>query len=255
MRWRLPVIFFLLGLALAPCVAAQPVGLVATLEGDVQVRRAGDEAYSRASLRMEVRLGDRLRTGANGKVRVLFHDESELVLGTDSEIEVTEYLYRHETKERKSLLDLVRGKIRFQVTRFFLERKPDYYLQTPTAVVGVRGTEGVLKVVNPTLAYCLTGNLVVQNPSTGEIRDLEAMMKALVERGLPMGVEAIDPSELAGLEAEFQFGSNKAGEGGPPLPRLQDPSQQKLQELIPRPTPSVPVPERPQPHFHRDTFR
>ena len=79
-------------------------------------------------------------------------------------------------------------------------------------MIGVRGTEGVLRVQNPTLAYCLSGILSVKNPSTGEALELELMRKALVTKDRPIVVETITPAEVKELMGEFEMGSRSTGQ-------------------------------------------
>jgi|GEM_PF-5110018 hypothetical protein len=231
-------------------VRAGSVGVIAALEGEVWVSVQGRVAPAR--LYQELFQGDRVGTGERGKAKILFIDDSMADLGTMSELEITDYHYRPDVKERRSLLWLSQGRLRFLVTKFFVERKADFRLQTPSAVVGVRGTEGILHVQNPTMVFCLSGLLEVLNPSTGESVDLGPLTKALVERDRPMTVESIDPKEVPGLRIEFQISGRPSGTGpaGPPVEptgRTIGPSQDMIQEITPRePGP----PERPPEHHH-----
>jgi hypothetical protein len=198
------------------------VGFVAALEGDVLIRHDWEAEYRPAEIRNPVHEGDRLGTGDDGKAKIHFEDETVLVLGKNSELMVARYEYRKGDADRKALLALLRGKVWFEVTKFFRQRKVDFQLETSSAMVGVRGTEGILRTQSPTWAYCLTGMLLVENPSTGESLDLGPMRKAWVERGRPMVVAPITPGEARELRGEFEMSPSPsrgaAGAGGPDDP-------------------------------------
>ena len=231
---------------------ARPVGVIAALEGEVWVLHPPRRQFTPASLYQELFQKDLVRTGETGKAKILFHDDSMVDLATRSEVEITDYYYSPEAKERRALLGLSRGRLRFLVTKFFVERKSGFRLQTPSAVVGVRGSEGILHVQNPTTVFCLSGLLEVLNPSTGEVRELGPLFKALVERGMAMVIEPIDPRDIQGLRDEFQISGRSPGRspGGQSLEvpqRGYGPSQDRIQEITPRePKPS----ERPWEHHH-----
>jgi hypothetical protein len=187
------------------------VGRLAAVEGDVWILHEGEAEYREALLGDEIFEADRLSTGKDGKARILFRDDSMVALGTNSELAVAQFAYIKGKTGREALVDLLRGKIRFQVTRFFTEGKVDFRLRSASAVVGVRGTEGVLRVQNPTLAYCLSGILLVENPSTGEALDLGPMRKALVAKDRPIVVEAVSAAEADALLREFELRSSSKG--------------------------------------------
>ncbi len=222
------------------------------MEGEVWVLHRPEGRFVPARLYQELFQGDLLRTGETGKAKILFHDDSMVDLGKGSELEITEYYFSQEARERRSLLGLSQGRLRFLVTKFFVERKSDFRLQTPSAVVGVRGTEGILHVQNPTTVFCLSGLLEVLNPSTGEVREIGPLFKAMVERGMAMVIEPIDPREVQGLRNEFHISgpSPGRGQGGKSLvvpERGYGPSQDRIQEITPRdPKPM----ERPWEHHH-----
>jgi len=187
------------------------VGRLAAVEGDVWILHEWETEYREALLNDEIFEADRLSTGKDGKARILFQDDSMVALGTNSELAVAQFEHTKEKTGREALVDLLRGKIRFQVVRFFTEGKVDFRIRSASAVVGVRGTEGVLRVQNPTLAYCLSGILLVENPSTGEALDLGPMRKALVEKDRPIVVDTISPAEADALMREFEMRSSPEG--------------------------------------------
>lgn len=118
----------------APAWAAE-VGLVGGLSGDVVLWRAG-KAY-RLNRGNAVQATDELETRADGKVRVLFKDDSVLTIGPRSRVKLTAYEIAGD--KRSFALDVVKGRFKIAVAKGFLGAT-DGKIHTPTAVAGVRGT-------------------------------------------------------------------------------------------------------------------
>src|SRR5947207_3072875 len=129
------------GLALAVVVllpslaSAQVIGRFASVQGDVSVERGGAVP---AAVGMELALGERVRTGGDGRAKILFEDGTVLNLGEETRLKLTKFLYSP-TGDRVGVLELLRGAIRTWVTRL-RSTKSRFEIQTPTAVAGVRGT-------------------------------------------------------------------------------------------------------------------
>lgn len=123
--------------AVAAAAAADRAGRVDGVEGTADVLHAG--AGERASLAAgdAVLLGDRLRTGADGKVRIVLRDESVITLGSGSELTITEQLL---APAPASAFQLLKGTIRALVGDRYSAPGARFEVETPTAVAGVRGT-------------------------------------------------------------------------------------------------------------------
>lgn len=138
-------IFVFFGIAAAPAIAlaADQAGTAAAVSGRTEVGRggqwrplwSGDPVY----------VGDQLRTGADGRIQVKFVDLTVINVSSNSRLEITEYLYQKES-ERKSLLRLLRGKLRAVVSKYSGAGRNEFRFFTPTAVAGVRGTDLVLDI-------------------------------------------------------------------------------------------------------------
>jgi hypothetical protein len=89
-------------------------------------------------------VGDTLRTGHLGRLRVVFQDESVTVLSDNSQMVVAEHLFAPESGTVTSVLNLVQGKLRALASQHYQRSGASYQIQTPTAVAGVRGTEFIV---------------------------------------------------------------------------------------------------------------
>jgi hypothetical protein len=135
-------------LAVAGTAWADDVGQVKTAKGSVHVERDGKRLP--ASVGMPIRQSDALVTGADGSVGVTFSDNSLLSTGPNSVLVVDRYSFdstthagRFDASLKKGTLAVVSGKM--------VKHSPDAMkVRTPAAIMGVRGTEFVVQVEEPT---------------------------------------------------------------------------------------------------------
>ncbi len=142
--WRrlLSVLACLAALAMAQMARAEDVGTVAGVEGTAEIGRGG--AFAPATEGDTVALGDEIRTGRPGRVRLLFRDESTVVVSDDSQLTVDENVFNPDQGEVKSLLGLVQGKVSAAVGEYYHRPGTSFEVKTATAVAGVRGTEFII---------------------------------------------------------------------------------------------------------------
>lgn len=134
---------FLLFVAASLMSAAAWAGVVGTithLGGVLRVTHA-DGTTKLLSVKSEVLEGDTLKTEANTFTRIKFMDGGEVVLRPETVFKVTAYSYEPDAAAKDGVvLDLVKGGLR-SVTGLMGKRNPDKFkLGTPTATIGVRGT-------------------------------------------------------------------------------------------------------------------
>lgn len=135
---RTPLVVLLsLVLALPGTVLAQAVGNIATVSGQAEVGRSGN--FTAATAGMSVQLGDELRT-KDGRMRVVFQDDSVLNLAENTTLTVDDQVFQPEQGTFKSLMKVIRGKVRATVGSVYQKPGAEYEIETPTAVAGVRGT-------------------------------------------------------------------------------------------------------------------
>jgi hypothetical protein len=127
---------------LAAAAHAQEAGVVATLDGSAEIGREG--GWSPAVIGSAVRVGDTIRTGKPGRVRITFRDDSVVNVGDDSQLTIDEHIFNPTAKEVRSVLDLLNGKVRAIVSEHYKEPQATYEIRTATAVSGVRGTDFVM---------------------------------------------------------------------------------------------------------------
>ena len=126
---------------------ADDVGQVKVTKGVVHVERDG--ARMPAVVGMPIRQSDRLVTGADGTVGVTFADNSLLSVGPNSALAVDRFSFNASTHEGQFDASLQRGTLAV-VSGKMVKQSPDAMrIRTPASILGVRGTEFVVKVADP----------------------------------------------------------------------------------------------------------
>lgn len=118
---------------------AEAIGSIVTLEGQVEIVRAGISSAARISDPVELK--DEVRTARPGRARLVFRDDSVLNIADDSHIVLDEQIFDPAAGTFGTAMRLLRGKVRTLVSEYYQEPRARFEVQTPTSVSGVRGTE------------------------------------------------------------------------------------------------------------------
>ena len=144
----LPVVAVALVLVLVPfgaiAGASSPIGLVKVTEGMATVQR-GDEMLP-ARLGLALQEGDVLRTGADGRMGVVLRDDTRLSLGPESEIRIDRFLFAPAKGHLALVVKMARGVMAFVSGNIAKLSHDAVRVETPVAIVGVRGTQFLVKV-------------------------------------------------------------------------------------------------------------
>lgn len=136
-----------LALAVAAPAKANDVGEIKVAKGTVHVERGGKRLP--ASAGMPIRQSDTLVTGADGSAGVTFSDNSMLSAGPNSVLVVDHYTFDSTTHAGKFDASLQRGSLAV-ISGKMVKQSPDAMrIRTPSSVLGVRGTEFIVKVADP----------------------------------------------------------------------------------------------------------
>jgi hypothetical protein len=102
---------------------------------------------------------DTLITEKDSKARAEFNDGSIIALGSYTKIVLDKSVYDPAKSTRDSLAKLLFGKARFIVTKLVNFRNSQFKVNTPTAVLGVRGSDFAVSVTygSPLITTLMTG--------------------------------------------------------------------------------------------------
>jgi hypothetical protein len=143
----LPQIVLVVCAALAasagPAHAAE-IGQIKNTAGQVFLLRNNNQQPAKPGDLIEQ--ADVIVTGSNGSVGVTLIDSTRLSAGPNSRIELKQFRFNPTTQEGESLTAVQRGTLAI-VTGQIAKRSPDAMkVQTPTTILGVRGTKFAVKV-------------------------------------------------------------------------------------------------------------
>lgn len=114
------------------------VARVKMLRGEASMKLNGKT--TKLAVEQAVLAGSIVETGDKSFVRLIFTDKSQMNIGPNSEMEIKQF-----GGEDAGVIDLVKGKIRSQVSKDYLQQKDKdkskLFIKTPNAVMGVRGTD------------------------------------------------------------------------------------------------------------------
>ncbi|MEE8557954.1 MAG: FecR family protein [Myxococcota bacterium] len=119
---------------------AEPVGFVAAFVGNVEIQAGGATSWAAAALDQDVSIGDLVRTGDASAIKILLADDTILSIGESSELVVDSLLVGAAATRDPSVLRLLKGRARVLVGEAF-GGPTRLEMHTPTAVIGVKGTE------------------------------------------------------------------------------------------------------------------
>ena len=133
-------------LAAAPALAQQPspAGHVKIAAGSAVIVRGNATVPARPG--QAVFASDTLRTGDDGTVGITLRDDTRLSLGPSSEVRLERYVYEPGEGGFGMVLKFVRGVAAYVSGRIAKLAPDSIRLETPAAIVGVRGTTVAIRV-------------------------------------------------------------------------------------------------------------
>lgn len=146
--WVAAFVVLAIAFSTIPAIAQtqpSPAGRIKLASGQVFVVRGGTSTP--AEVGQSVLESDTLRTGPDGRLGVTLRDDTRVSLGPGSEVRLDSFLYTPAEGRLGLVLNFVRG-IAVYVSGKIAKLAPDSIrLETPGAIVGVRGTTVAVQVV------------------------------------------------------------------------------------------------------------
>ncbi|MDP2809719.1 MAG: FecR domain-containing protein [Rhodocyclaceae bacterium] len=139
---------FALSFALASLAAqAQQAGRIDLMEGGVSIVDSKDKPKA-LRIGEAVRQGDTITTGRDGEIHMRLDDGSVLAVRPDARMTIVRFQNKGRDTD-SSVLSLARGALR-AITGWIGRRNPNSVrIQTPTATIGIRGTDHEALVIPP----------------------------------------------------------------------------------------------------------
>lgn len=128
--------------SLATLVSAAEIGQIKVSKGEVTIQRAGGTLSGAVGTRLQT--SDTIRTGADGSVGITMDDDSLLSAGPNSVLSLDRYAFDPTTNQGRFDASLNKGTLAVISGRIAKQAPDAMTVRTPTAILGVRGTEFVV---------------------------------------------------------------------------------------------------------------
>jgi hypothetical protein len=187
-------------------------GIVADLEGEVRVGGRTVASGERVSA------GEVVSTGAGARAVLHFDDDQRVLLHGSTQIRIVQFDYRPQVPAAdRAVFELLRGVLRI-VTGALGHRSPAAFeLRTDSMIVGVRGTDFLVAVVDRGYLSVLQGTVTASNDAGTAVFEAG---KLGVAAGRATPVFSIAPDALPGPVASAfeQLGALRVGLPEAPAP-------------------------------------
>lgn len=150
-----------------PGNSALKVGEFSLVVGEViRVDAAGNRQQLRTGDTLQEQ--DRLITGSDALAMIVFVDKARLAVRPDTELVVRRYRIDASGAQTRLEFDLLRGTVR-QISGEAARQQPDRYrLNTPIAVIGVRGTDFLARATDRKLETYIHEGMIVLMPARAD---------------------------------------------------------------------------------------
>ena len=144
---RRTLILLVASMGFAGAAIASDIGLVKVAQGKVEIQRGASKVP--ATVGTAVRANDVILTGADGSAGVTFTDNSLVSVGPNSVFAIDKYRFDTTTHAGEFEGNLKKGKLAAVSGKMVKQSPESMKIRTPSAIMGVRGTEFVVQVDEP----------------------------------------------------------------------------------------------------------
>lgn len=214
----LKLIIVPLALVAAAPLAAQQIGVVASVDPAMNGRPPGAGAVTK-SIGSPVVSDEVITTSGSGRGQILFRDQTTLTVSPNTEIVLDGFVF-DASGSGKSGLSLTRGALRFIGGKN--SRTQEATIRTPTAIIGVRGSSALISHANGlTEAILIAGDRLCLGAIGGNSSCTNRQGGIMTEAGY---AGQADPAQLASAIARID-GTPQATARFQPQPATNDGEQ------------------------------
>ncbi len=141
------ILFAVAALVLAAPAMAADIGLIKVAKGSVQIQRGASKVT--AAVGTGLQASDVIVTGADGSAGITFTDNSLVSVGPNSVFAIDKYSFDTTTHAGQFEGNLRQGRLAAVSGKMVKQSPESMKIRTPSAVMGVRGTEFVVQVDEP----------------------------------------------------------------------------------------------------------
>jgi hypothetical protein len=134
-------------LGFASSAMAADIGLVKVSKGAVQIQRGAEKLPVKVGTALQT--SDVVITGADGSAGITFTDNSLVSVGPNSVFAIDKYRFDSTTHAGEFEGNLRQGRLAAVSGKMVKQSPESMKIRTPSAIMGVRGTEFVVQVDEP----------------------------------------------------------------------------------------------------------
>jgi hypothetical protein len=186
----------------------EPVGKILSVQGKVRIIHKDMARDYWAKKDLPLHKGDSIITQEKSQVRFKLNDGSIMTMGSRTKLVLNRSVYDPKKKTRSSFFEMSLGKARFWLKKLFYLRLSESKVKTPTAVMGVRGSDFIIKATPKLTEVTALKDTLLEVASLAfpEVKPVVVtdFQRTIVEKGsLPTEVEMVPPEEIEELKKEF----------------------------------------------------
>lgn len=137
--------FVLMMPAIATAKDTDAAGKVTAVQGKSEVKKSGGAKKFNAFKGMAIGKGDTVLTGKDGKLTMSLGTDKEAVIGANTTLTVSELVKSASAMGGKTSISLSKGSVLIKIKQK-LDGDSRFQIETPTAIMGVMGTEFAVSV-------------------------------------------------------------------------------------------------------------
>jgi hypothetical protein len=211
---------------LASNAEQEGIGFYTAVSGRVEVAHPGADRVVPVRLHDQVVFKDVIETKDDSRTKAFFQDDSVLTVGTNSRVEINEYIYDPDQNVRRAIVRLMQGQVRALVSKIFKANGSRFEVHTPSAVAAARGTyftvwvnngqSGIINIGEKGgVDFTSAGNTVLVEPGYFSVaREGEAPSVPMEHHlGQQTAVETERPNVIATRNGEPNAGTTSAAGG------------------------------------------
>ena len=120
------------------------IGIIKSVSGNALIVRQAETLQ--ADINTRIQKGDILKTAADGKMGIIFEDDTVISMGPDSQLAIEDFLFQPDEKKMSFIARIFYGTISFLSGQIAKLAPELVNIETPDATIGMRGTHVLVKV-------------------------------------------------------------------------------------------------------------
>lgn len=178
-------VFFSLTLNILAVQKIDTIARVTMVEGDVSVKKDGEESWNAIDGDTVVKAGDQIKTGARSSCVIVWSKENTIKLSSFSTMRIERLEKNPMMRAENSEMNLWTGKMYARAQKLKTDDS-SFEIRTPTAIAGVRGTKLSVEVGadEASSIMCFDGLVAVRGAAGGEVL-LQRKQKTTVTKDQP----------------------------------------------------------------------